>query len=461
MKMNTNTENTVNNEVATAAPEEAQAVDNKVMTIKVEGAFAIKADTLRDMVPWMNDITRTSGKTLPVLSSILFCKVTGELDGAAHYAMATNLDETLFYDLTGTGEFSKFGVGMVAISIADMKSIVAMHPAQGSELKVSYVISRTGDEKFYDVMVDIRVDIGGVEVCYNPLMAYPPCEFPSANMDKLVSGKQKDIGEAASAYVKAAKCISSDETRRILAGVCFDTVEGSVTATDGRMLYTCSGFSRSLANNPDRKGEKAYTVRVTKTSIKLMSSEGVAHYAFFTDEKGWFAMRCSKHPGVLYTFKLIDGVYPNYKQVIPGAGKDDYDCGVLLTPEDVAILNKIMPNPKPCGHSLSINLQEGGKVSFRSYGKDMAGVTVVLPKGEWWQNKPVVPYEPPADGSVAQDPRKGPPFTTVAPVYFLRMLNDYGMSRIYIHNAHNPIYAENLADGKDGERIVLMPLRIS
>lgn len=66
-----------------------------------------------------------------MLSSILFCKVTGELDGAAHYAMATNLDETLFYDLTGTGEFSKFGVGMVAISIADLKSIVAMHPARG------------------------------------------------------------------------------------------------------------------------------------------------------------------------------------------------------------------------------------------------------------------------------------------------------------------------------------------
>lgn len=312
------------------------------------------------------------------------------------------------------------------------------------------MLSRTGDDQFRNVMVDIVVDIGGLEVCYNPLMAYPPNEFPSANMDKLVSGKQKDIGEAASAYVKAAKCISSDATRRMLTGVCFDTVEGSVTASDGRMLYTCSGFSRSLAKNPDRKGEKAYTVRVTKTGLKLMSSEGVAHYAFFTAEKGCFAMRCSQYPAVLYTFKLIDGVYPNYKMVLPGAGKDDYDCGVLFTPEDVAIMNKIMPKPKPCDCSLSINLQEGGKVSCRSYGKDMAGITFVLPRGEWWQNKPV-----------DEDPRKGPPCTTVGPAYFLRMLNDYGMNRIYIHNAHNPVYAENLADGKDGERIVLMPLRVS
>ena len=98
----------------------------------------------------------------------------------------------------------------------------------------------------------------------------------------------------------AWKFASNGVTGRVLCGVCFD--KGNLVATDGKRLYY-------EAHNC--KVEKPFVIPQTKFTKSIKEKVSITTYG---TETPYIEIVSSNYT---YTGKLVDGLYPNYKKVIP------------------------------------------------------------------------------------------------------------------------------------------------
>ena len=131
-----------------------------------------------------------------------------------------------------------------------------------------------------------------------------------------ISLQQDDLGDM---LRKVSYAQSSDENRYILNGVFFEFASGKLTvvATDGRRLAKCerkiAGAEKSLA--------LILPARTILELMRLLKAGGEAHIAHNERQVGFTIDIPKNEEGLVdriqLVSKVVEGNYPNYRQVIP------------------------------------------------------------------------------------------------------------------------------------------------
>ncbi len=169
---------------------------------------------------------------------------------------------------------------------------------------------------------DIHFEIDGKNVAsircgqsFFKILGLPEEEFPPLpkfENAKVFNLKQKELRDA---LKKTAYAISTDETRYVLNGILFSFKESKLTmvATDGRRLALVDlevEFPRS---------EEVEIIVPTKCVTELGRMIGDDAEIRMSVAENQLAFEVEN---TLLVSKLIEGNYPNYRQVIPGEAKE-------------------------------------------------------------------------------------------------------------------------------------------
>ena len=139
---------------------------------------------------------------------------------------------------------------------------------------------------------------------------FPP--LPKFEGAKVVTMRQKDLRDG---LRKTSYAISTDETRYVLNGVLFSFKDNKLTlvATDGRRLAMAEielEFPRS------HESDLIIPTKAVTELQRLLTDDGDVKVSM---SNGQIAFDLNK---TLLVSKLIEGNYPNYRQVIPGEAKE-------------------------------------------------------------------------------------------------------------------------------------------
>src|SRR2546421_3771465 len=169
---------------------------------------------------------------------------------------------------------------------------------------------------------EIQVDVNGKNAAsirsgqsFFKILGLPEEEFPPLPKfedAKVVTIRQKDLRDG---LRKTSYAISTDETRYVLNGVLFSFKENKLTlvATDGRRLAMLDielEFPRS------HEADIIVPTKAVTELQRLLTEDGDVKVSVGT---GQIAFDLNN---TLLVSKLIEGNYPNYKQVIPGEAKE-------------------------------------------------------------------------------------------------------------------------------------------
>jgi len=228
--------------------------------------------------------------TLPILTHVL-----ATLDATGITLAITDLDrwlETRMDASPGPNEPEAFLIppdAMKAMKQADKHTdikIVCKGPSKRRELRLVMVCGGISVESRHPTL-----EVS--ELPSRPVIDSEEIQIPARTMESLAI---------------VADCASRDATRYVLNGVLFTPEDGGrLVATDGRRLgsapaevpptpFILPNQSVSVLAHPDFTSSEAH-IRLQKV-----------------DETEWLSIRSGNH--VLMS-KIIDGTYPNYRQVIP------------------------------------------------------------------------------------------------------------------------------------------------
>jgi DNA polymerase-3 subunit beta len=144
---------------------------------------------------------------------------------------------------------------------------------------------------------------------------FPP--LPHFKDDKKVLLSQETIRGM---LKKTAFAVSTDESRYVLNGIFISLKEGKMTfvATDGRRLALVDE-EVELAENV--VGEFIVPAKAVNELTRLLQDKGSVEIKFGENQAS-VALQNENGFSVLLITKLIEGNYPNYRQVIPGEAKE-------------------------------------------------------------------------------------------------------------------------------------------
>jgi len=119
---------------------------------------------------------------------------------------------------------------------------------------------------------------------------------------------------------KTSFAMSGDETRYVLNGIFISLKDHKLTmvATDGRRLAL---VDEEMDVPETSQGEFIVPSKAVNELNRLMLDKGEAEISF-TSNQAAFALKDEKGRSTLIITKLVDGNYPNYRQVIPGETKE-------------------------------------------------------------------------------------------------------------------------------------------
>jgi DNA polymerase-3 subunit beta len=119
---------------------------------------------------------------------------------------------------------------------------------------------------------------------------------------------------------KTSFAISSDESRYVLNGIFLSLKEHKLTmvATDGRRL---SLVDEEVDVAESSQGEFIVPAKAVNELNRLLQDKGEVEIKF-TDNQAAFTLKDEKGGKILLITKLIEGNYPNYRQVIPNETKE-------------------------------------------------------------------------------------------------------------------------------------------
>jgi DNA polymerase-3 subunit beta len=119
---------------------------------------------------------------------------------------------------------------------------------------------------------------------------------------------------------KTSFAISTDETRYVLNGILFSLKDHKFTmvATDGRRLALVDEEADVTA---DSQGEFIVPSKAIGELSRLLQTTGDVQIRFGENQIA-FAFKDDRDNAILITSKLIEGNYPNYRQVIPTESRE-------------------------------------------------------------------------------------------------------------------------------------------
>jgi DNA polymerase III subunit beta len=236
--------------------------------------------------------TRT---TLPILSNVLL-----KADGNRLEMTATDLDVTITCSVEATVKKP----GATTMPVKKLFGIVRelTNPEIELETDDKNVTSLRSGSSFFKIR-----GLGAEE--------FPPP--PKFKEDKKVVLPQDKIR---SMLRKTSFAISTDESRYVLNGIYMMLKEHKLTmvATDGRRLAL---VDEEVDVADKSQGEFIVPAKAVNELNRLLQEKGEVEIRY-TDNQAAFSLKDEKGFSILIVTKLIEGSYPNYRQVIPGETKE-------------------------------------------------------------------------------------------------------------------------------------------
>jgi len=231
--------------------------------------------------------------TLPILSNVLLHASEGRL----HFT-ATDLDVTISCTVPANVE----DPGTVTLPVKKLVGITRELAANEIDLEI--------DEKS---VASVRAGASFFKIHGLAADEFPP--LPNFKDAKAVTLTQEKLKAMLS---RTSFAVSTDETRYVLNGIFFSFKEGKATlvATDGRRLALTDEEAEIPATS------QADFIVPTKAINELTRLLGTGPVEIqFTENMVAFRTKPAAEGGlgVLIISKLVDGNYPNYRQVIPQA----------------------------------------------------------------------------------------------------------------------------------------------
>jgi len=229
--------------------------------------------------------------TMPILASVLLEATQGDGGGRLRVS-AFDLE----IGVSGSHPAEVQRAGSVALKHKELYDIVRTLPER------SCVLRREANNR-------VRITSGAAEfnIVGQPAEDYPP--FPRAEKVQFVAVEPQQLLEM---IEKTQFAISADETRHNLNGVFFETGQGNVrmVATDGHRL---SLVERPSPGNFNMKKGVIVPRKGLFELRRLLGEESTAPCELgFTENSGVF-----RRGELTMVMRLIDGVFPDYMQVIP------------------------------------------------------------------------------------------------------------------------------------------------
>lgn len=251
--------------------------------------FSVSKDKLLAGLQTVQNVVSTR-TTLPILSNVLLQAREGQLR-----LTTSDLD----VGITGSVEAQVEREGATTLPVRRLATIVRELPAN-------------------DVQIDVDAkNIASIRCgqSFFKIMGLPEEEFPALpqfDEAKTFALQQKDLREA---LKKTAYAISTDETRYVLNGILFSFKEGKLTmvATDGRRLALTD---LQVAFPPEQEADIIVPTKCVSELTRLVGDEGEIQMNVAENQ---IAFRSGS---TLLVSKLIEGNYPNYRQVIPSEAKE-------------------------------------------------------------------------------------------------------------------------------------------
>jgi DNA polymerase III subunit beta len=236
--------------------------------------------------------TRT---TLPILSNVLLRAEDNRLE-----LTATDLDVTI----TCSVEASVKGKGTTTVPVKKLFGVVR-------ELGSPEIEIETDDKNASSIRA------GSSFYKINGLNAdeFPPIQkFKETKKIVLPQEKVKSM------LKKTSFAISTDESRYVLNGIFIILKEHKMTmvATDGRRL----AMTDEEVDIPETsQGEFIVPTKAVNELTRLLQDKGEVEIKF-TENQVAFTLKDDKGFSILIISKLVEGNYPNYRQVIPAETKE-------------------------------------------------------------------------------------------------------------------------------------------
>lgn len=236
--------------------------------------------------------TRT---TLPILSNVLLRAHEGRLDFTA-----TDLDVTISCSVEATVT----APGATTLPVKKLVGIVR-------ELSMAEIELETDDKN----NTSLRSGSSFFKIKGLAAEEFPP--MPRFKDDKHITLPQEKLR---SMLRKTAFAISTDESRYVLNGIFISLKEHKVTmvATDGRRLALVDEDAEVPGTS---QGEFIVPGKTVNELQRLLSEKGAVEINF-SENQASFTLKDEKGGSVLIITKLIEGNYPNYRQVIPQETKE-------------------------------------------------------------------------------------------------------------------------------------------
>ncbi len=251
--------------------------------------FSVTKEKLLECLQQVQNVVSTR-TTLPILSNVLL-----QTNGSEVRLTTTDLD----VGVRGSFEATIEKEGATTLPARRLFSIIRELPSSEIQFDVDgkNAASIRSGQSFFKIL--------GL-----PEEEFPP--LPKFDDSKVVTIRQKDLRDG---LRKTSYAISTDETRYVLNGVLFSFKDNKVTlvATDGRrlaMLDIDLEFPRS------HEADIIVPTKAVTELQRLLTDEGDVRVSVGS---GQIAFDLNN---TLLVSKLIEGNYPNYRQVIPGEMKE-------------------------------------------------------------------------------------------------------------------------------------------
>ncbi|MGH7952154.1 MAG: DNA polymerase III subunit beta [Limisphaerales bacterium] len=236
-----------------------------------------------------------SRTTLPILSNVLIRAESGRVEFTA-----TDLDVTVVCKVEGT--VKKPGAATVPVK----KLFGIVRELNGSEIDIEV------DDKN---ICSVRCGSSFYKIHGLSADEFPP--MPKFKDDKKVSLTQEIVKGM---MKKTSFAVSTDESRYVLNGIFISLKDNKMTmvATDGRRLAL---VDEEVDIAEKSSGEFIVPAKAVNELNRLLQEKGDVEIKFGENQAS-FSLKDDKGFSVLLVTKLIEGNYPNYKQVIPGEAKE-------------------------------------------------------------------------------------------------------------------------------------------
>ncbi len=236
-----------------------------------------------------------SRTTLPILSNVLLRAEKERVEFTA-----TDLDVTV----ACTVEAKVKKPGATTVPVKKLFGIV--RELNGSEIEIE-----TDDKN----ITAIRCGPSFYKIHGLGADEFPP--LPKFKDEKKVSLQQENVKAM---MRKTSFAISTDESRYVLNGIFISLKDHKMTmvATDGRRLAL---VDEEVDLSEKSSGEFIVPGKAVAELNRLLQEKGEVEIKF-GDNQASFTLKDDKGFSVLLITKLIEGNYPNYKQVIPSEAKE-------------------------------------------------------------------------------------------------------------------------------------------